>query len=214
MIGSATSKSVLATVVFLAVSSAAPAHAQAPPPEDPFRRGNTELGLLVGFGYALDIWGGLPDSEFLALGLRLGRVITPPIAPGPLRGSLVISTELYPAIAFHEPQRTSYAFSGTLIFRYHFAPGSRARPFISFGSGIVGSTQRIPHDLSRLNFTTQGGPGLAIRLNSGAVMSIEYRIHHMSNGVVTDYNPGANSNAFAVGLTWVRGSPRYGRAPS
>jgi hypothetical protein len=214
MIGTAISKGILVAAVGLAVAIAAPSNAQEPSPEDPFRRGNTELGLLVGFGYALDIWGGLPDSEFLALGLRLGRVITPPIAPGPFRGSVVISTELYPAIVFHEPQRTTYAFSGALIFRYHFAPGSRARPYISFGSGLVASTQPIPKEISRLNFTTQGGPGLAVRLSNGAVMSIEYRIHHMSNAVVTDYNPGANSNAFAVGLTWILGSPRLDRAPS
>jgi hypothetical protein len=37
-------------------------------------------------------------------------------------------------------------------------------------------------------------------------MNIEYRIHHMSNAM-TQYNPGANSNAFAFGLTWILGSP-------
>ena len=58
--------------------------------------------------------------------------------------------------------------------------------------------------ISRVNFTPQGGGGVSVALASGARFSVEYRIHHMSDGVLTDYNPGANSSEVQVGISWIR----------
>ena len=112
--------------------------------------------------------------------------------------------ELYPAIFFREPHRTTYAASGVALMRYYFAPDSRVRPFISAGGGIVLSANPIPHDISRVNFTPQGGGGVSVALARGARVSVEYRIHHMSDGVLTDYNPGANSSVVQFGISWIR----------
>jgi opacity protein-like surface antigen len=152
----------------------------------------------------MNIWGGVPDSEFVSFGLRLSRVVTGPIAAGPCRGNLLISTEVNPFLMFREDHRTTYAFTGLLMLRYSFAPGARVRPFISAGGGIVLSAAPIPRDISRVNFAPQGGGGLAVTLRRGAVLSMEYRIHHMSDGVLTAYNPGVNSNEFLVGISWIR----------
>ena len=151
----------------------------------------------------MDVWGGLPDSEFLSLGLRLSHVVTGPIAAGPCRGNLLISAELAPIMVFHEELDTTYAFSAEGILRYYFAPGARVRPFISAGGGIVLSANPIPRNISGLNFTPQGGGGLAVTLRSGTVFSMEYRLHHMSDGVLTEYNPGVNSSKFLVGISWI-----------
>ena len=197
-------KPFLAVALFLALPAAALADPAGQSPDDPLRRGRTELGLRVGFGYAMDLWGGLPDSEFLTLGVEAAHVLTPPIFAGPCRGNLMISGEFYPAIAFHEDSGTTFAYSAAMMFRYHFTPGARVRPFISAGAGIVLSARPIPRDISRTNFTPQGGGGVTVVLRRDALLSFEYRIHHMSDGVLTDYNPGANSNAFQVGVSWIR----------
>jgi hypothetical protein len=78
------------------------------------------------------------------------------------------------------------------------------RPFISAGGGIVLSARPIPRDISNVNFTPQGGGGLAVTLGGGTVFSVEYRIHHMSDGVLTEFNPGVNSSEFLVGISWIR----------
>ncbi len=172
-------------------------------PGDPLTRGRTEIGVGVGFGNAMDIWGGLPDSEFLTLGVDIGYVLTGPIFAGPCRGNLLISGEFYPAIAFHENVGTTYALSTALIFRYHFTPGARVRPFISAGAGVVLSDKPIPRNISRTNFTPQGGGGLTVAIRRNSLLSFEYRIHHMSDGILTTYNPGVNSNVFQVGFSWI-----------
>ncbi len=195
---------ILAVTVFLLFGGIANAQGQEQYDETLIEKGRTELGLLVGIGHAMDIWGGLPDSSFLTLGLDIGYVATPPIFGGPCRGNLVLGAELYPAIFFREPHKTTYAASGVAIMRYYFAPDSRVRPFISAGGGIVLSANPIPHDISRVNFTPQGGGGVSVALARGARFSVEYRIHHMSDGVLTDYNPGANSSEVQFGISWIR----------
>ena len=195
---------ILTVTVFLLFGGIANAQGQEQYKEALIEKGRTELGLLVGVGHAMDIWGGLPDSSFLNLGLDIGYVATPPIFGGPCRGNLVLGAELYPAIFFREPHKTTYAASGVAIMRYYFAPDSRVRPFISAGGGIVLSANPIPHDISRVNFTPQGGGGVSVALARGARFSVEYRIHHMSDGVLTTYNPGANSSEVQFGISWMR----------
>jgi hypothetical protein len=183
-------------------SSAAHAQPQASHPT-PIEKGRTDVGLLVGVGRAMDVWGGLPDSQFLTLGLNVGRVVTAPIFAGPCRGNLAFSAQVHPAILFRESTGTTYAASAAGLARYYFAPESRIRPFLSAGGGIVLSARGIPRGISRLNFTPQGGAGLAFGLR-GMVLTTEYRIHHMSDGSRTDYNPGANSSEIQIGLSWFR----------
>ena len=65
---------------------------------------------------------------------------------GPCRGNLVLGAELYPAIFFREPHRTTYAASGVAIMRYYFAPDSRVRPFISAGAHcLIGQPDTARH---------------------------------------------------------------------
>jgi hypothetical protein len=192
-----------ATMLAVALASTAFGQAAEIPPGDSFRKGNSEIGLVLGAGSAMDIWGGLPDSEFLALGVRVSHVVSDPFASGVLRGNFVVSGELSPLYLFHEDLGTTYAGSAALVFRHYFAPGKRLRPFLSAGGGVVYSNGRIPRDISRVNFTPQGGGGVSVTVRHGTVFSAEYRIHHMSDGVMTDYNPGANSNVLLAGVTWI-----------
>lgn len=191
-----------AATVILALAPSASGQPKDAPPGDTISTGRTEVGFLVAVASAMDVWGGLPDSEFLTLGVRLGRVLTNPIGPGSLRGNFLVSAEVNPVVVFHEDRNTTYAVSGALIFRHYFAPGSRFRPFFTFGGGVLFAADPIPHHLSRLNFTPQGGGGLAVALASGAVLSMEYRLHHMSNWLLSDPNPGANSCEFLFGVSW------------
>src|SRR5262245_30653760 len=61
----------------------------------PFSKGQTELGVLAGGGFAMDVWGGVPDNDFVTLGMRLAHVMTGPIGPGPLRGNFLVGGDFY-----------------------------------------------------------------------------------------------------------------------
>ena len=193
-----------ATILIVALPTAVFAQATDLSSRDSFQKGQTEVGFQIGYTFAMDLWGGLSDSEVVSLGLRLGHVITKPIAPGPLRGNLHVAAELQPVMIFHDDSETALALAGEVMLRDYFAPGAKVRPFISAGGGIVLSNRRIPRGISKVNFTPQGGGGVAVTLRPSTVVSVEYRIHHMSDGVMTDYNPGVNSSVLLVGVSWVR----------
>jgi hypothetical protein len=190
----------LLLVLFTATLSFGQEHATAP---QALSGGGTESGVIVAFGHAMDVWGGIPDNEFLDIGVRLGHVFAHPIGPGPLAGNFAITGELCPVILFREKSGTTYAFSAALILRHYFAPNARIRPFIDAGAGAVISSRPIPRDVSRVNFTPQGGGGVAMPLSQTAVLTVQYRIRHMSDWALTSYNPGANSNELQVGVSWI-----------
>ena len=50
----------------------------------------------------------------------------------------------------------------------------------------------------------QGGAGVAFALRRDMLLTSEFRIHHMSDGSLTDYNPGANSSEIQFGISWFR----------
>lgn len=167
------------------------------------RKGATEWGLLAGAGVAHAIWGGKGDRQFLTLGGRLGRILSDPIGPRPLRGQFAVSLEVLPVFLMFEEQ-TSYGASFTLLFRHYFAPRSRWRPFVSFGAGALFSTDPIPAGTARVNFTPQVGAGVAFAHNARTMIFCEYRVHHISNADIADYNPGINSSYFQFGMSVFR----------
>lgn len=166
-------------------------------------KGASEWGLLAGAGVAHPIWGGLGDRQFLALGGRLGRILTNPFGAGPLKGQLGVSLEVLPSFLMFE-EETSYGASFTLLFRHYVITSSRWRPFISFGAGALFSTHPIPPGTTRVNFTPQLGAGVAFAHNARTLLFWEYRLHHISNAEIADYNPGINSSYLQFGVSVFR----------
>ena len=99
-----------------------------------FRKGDTELGMLVAWGIAHDL-GGVGNRQFLAFGGRLGRILTRPSGPGFLRGNLEIAMELLPVFLMFQ-ETTVYGFSSTLLLRHYFSPTA--------GSGPSSPWARVP----------------------------------------------------------------------
>ena len=166
-----------------------------------FRKGDTELGMLVAWGIAHDL-GGVGNRQFLAFGGRLGRILTRPSGPGFLRGNLEIAMELLPVFLMFQ-ETTVYGFSSTLLLRHYFSPHRRVRPFISLGAGALFSTDPIPPQGSSFTFTPQGGFGVAWFQRPGLGYLFEYRFHHISNGGFSLPNPGINSSTLNFGVSWL-----------
>jgi hypothetical protein len=170
---------------------------------DPIQKGTTVLGLKVGYGVAHEIAYSSPNHQFIELGGRIGRVLTHPRGPGFLKGNLEFTFEALP-IFLHYDDEMDYGASFTLLLRQYFAPGSRWRPFFTFGAGALVSTQQVPDGTSRLNFTPQAGFGLAMAHSHRTVVTVEYRYHHISNADTAEPNPGINSSSFHFGVSLFR----------
>lgn len=172
-------------------------------PSSLIQKGDSELGLLAGGGIAHAIWGGRGDRQFVTLGGRLGRVLTGPVGPGLLKGNFEVSVELLPVFVMLQ-EETTYALSVTLLFRHYLAPGSRMKPFVSFGAGSLFSGKEIPPGTTSLNFTPQAGLGIAVFVKERLSYQLEYRIHHISNASLATPNPGVNSSYFQFGVSVFR----------
>ncbi len=172
-------------------------------PPGELQKGDRQWGLVAGVGIAHQIWGGVADQQFLALGGRYGRIVTNPKGRGFLKGNMELAVEVYPVyLMFQGP--TTYGFSFTLLFRHYIAPRSRVKPFLSLGLGAVFSIDPIPAESSHVNFTTQAGLGIMWFGTPRLAYLLEYRIHHVSNSVLAEVNPGINSSYIQFGVSIFR----------
>jgi len=166
------------------------------------RRGNLELGGLVAGGAALN-HGGIGHRQYLTFGAHLGRIVAEPSGPGFLRGDFEVAVEVLPVFLVFQ-ETTTYSFSSTLLFRHYFSPDRRVRPFVSFGAGILFSTDPVPPPGSNFNFTPQGGVGVAWLREPRLAYLFEYRYVHISDAGLSLPNPGINSTGVFFGMSVFR----------
>ena len=117
--------------------------------------------------------GNRSDFTFTAAGLRVGRVLTPPMLPGLFRGQFELAGEVMPywqafTPAAHNQVETvrdpttglNYTFTvplggGTFtgvsltpaIFRWDFQPGRRFAPWFQAAGGLIYTTHKFPPDV-------------------------------------------------------------------
>jgi lipid A 3-O-deacylase len=164
-------------------------------------KGRSEWGLTSSFGSAHEIWGGAGHRQFVTLGVDYFRVMSDPHGPGFLRGSLALNAEALPLFVMFQEQRT-YGFGTVLQARYFLDVAGAVVPFFSAGAGVLLTNRDTPPDTSRLNFMPQVGAGVAIVDVGGPLFTLEYRLHHISNAGLADWNPGINSSVFQFGINF------------
>lgn len=153
----------------------------------------------VGFSH-----GGPLTRKFGSLTLGIQRGMTGMVGPGWLRGKLTAALEFLPAYVLSQ-ESTTYAVGFNLLARHYFGTRRSVRPFVTFGAGMLVSEDEIPTGTANLNFTPQVGAGIAIMDASDRLLTIEYRLHHLSNGGRVDVNPGINSSVLQFGITFLGG---------
>jgi hypothetical protein len=176
-------------------------------------RHSTEWAFTT--GAAFDLPGGVQGGEFWTIQLRWGKVLTPPIGPGFLRGTLEYAFEVVPAIILREtrlavnvaPLARGTVFGGGInpfYWQYNFISHPRLIPYINFGGGLLFTTKDFPAETSSFNFTPQGGAGVYWVTRPGRALNVGVRYHHASNAGHADANPGHNALYFYAGYSWWR----------
>lgn len=170
-----------------------------------FRKGQQEVGLLVGYGFEIDSSGSsksemIKSLEFTLVRPRWGLFLTDRIGQGLLEGHLEFLVEPAFLLSTTPTRRTGFELS--VLFRYHFATGSRWVPFLSLGAGIIEENFDIPGRASSgFNFTPQGGPGVSYFLDRNMAVSLEWRLYHVSNANTDMPNVGLNISFLLLGLS-------------
>jgi len=170
-----------------------------------FRKGQQEVGLLVGYGFEIDGGGSdkpamLKNLEFTLVRPRWGLFLTDRVGDGFLQGNLELLVEPAFLLSTTPTRRTGFELS--ILFRYHFATESRWVPFLSLGAGIIEENFDIPGRQSAgFNFTPQGGPGVSYLLDRNMAVSLEWRLYHVSNANTDTPNVGLNVSFLLLGFS-------------
>jgi hypothetical protein len=61
------------------------------------------------------------------------------------------------------------------------------------------TTDPIPEDTGRINFSAHWGGGIRLHPRGGNAILLGYRFQHFSNGNQLGTNPGVNSHVFIAG---------------
>jgi lipid A 3-O-deacylase len=110
-----------------------------------------------------------PSYRFLSVGVRAGKILTPPLGPGLIRGQFEYSAELMPwwqgytspyqrynltatsdpgIAAIAGPYRTGGAYNGfsvtPVILRWDLAGTRRILPFVQGGGGLIWTNHKFP----------------------------------------------------------------------
>lgn len=157
------------------------------------RKGTQEIGVFAAGGPA--ITGGVRDRGVVFGGLRWGIHLT---------GNIQYGVEAIPLYLQFQSE-TVYGVGITpFLLRYSFTATRAIAPFIEAGGGILGTTDAVPEDTSRFNFTPQAGVGIRWFPEERRTWTFAVRYHHTSNAGLARRNPGINAVIGYLGFSWSR----------
>ena len=90
--------------------------------------------LAITTGIATDLPGGARGGNYWTAQLRLGRTL---LAPPGLHGALEAAMELEPTMVLHQDGFLYGAGLTPVLLQWNVATGSRIRPFVNAGAGIL-----------------------------------------------------------------------------
>lgn len=185
----------LTMCVGLCVSAAAAQNA------DAIRTGAWELGVWTEGGFSVP--GGTKDTQIMNAGFRAGKVLTPEIGPGLLRGKFEYAVDVVPVYVVFQKTTVYGAGFNPVVFKWNFTHGNRRMvPFFELAGGTLFSQSDVPAGTNTVNFTTQVALGAQVFQRSKRSINFSVRYMHISNAGLASPNPGINTVQMQLGLHW------------
>jgi hypothetical protein len=169
--------------------------------QDPIARGMKEVGL----GGAISISHGTEDDFNTVTGFQLlphvGYVATDAMGSGWVRGNLELLLE--PSLLHLDTEVGSSTVVGLSMLGRWILGGSRVRPYLDVGVGMLVGETNLPQTDCDVNFLLQGGPGLLFVVSNTTTLAVGYRFQHISNAGTCAINPGINSSALYLSVNYL-----------
>jgi lipid A 3-O-deacylase len=183
----------LATVAVLSPVCAASAG-------DPLSAGATSVGL----GGSVSISHGTVDGLDTVTGLQLlpnvGYVVSDGLGSGWWQGTLEVLVE--PTLMHLASEGSSSTAVGASVLGRWILGGSRIRPYLEGGVGLLAGEMNIQQSDCSVNFIIQGGPGVLVVLSDMTTLAVGYRFQHISNASMCETNVGINSSTLYLGVSY------------
>ena len=123
-----------------------------------------------------------------------------------IRGRFAWGIEAMPLFAQFSPSNIYGAGIAPVVWRWDFPPQPKWSAFAELSMGGLWTSDPIPEQTSRVNFSAHWGGGVRLRWREREALLLTYRFQHFSNGNQLGSNPGVNSHVVLAG--WSRRSAR------
>lgn len=146
------------------------------------------------------------ESQILAAGLFLGRMLTGEIGTGWRRGRFEYGFGLTPLFLQLRPEHSYGGGFEPVVIRWNSSLHMKSlRPYIELAGGAVRMNSNFPAgDTSAFNFTARGGAGIQIFSTKRQSWDIGCRWWHISNANLGVRNPEFNGIQLSVAHHWRR----------
>ena len=163
-----------------------------------------EWAVAAGVARSVKLYQSLSGRAYAVQTVGYSRELTRELTLVGIRGRFAWGVEATPLFAQFSPSTIYGIGFSPVVWRWNFPPRPRWSAFAELSMGGLWTSDPIPEDTSRGNFTAHWGGGLRLRPRGAHALLIAYRFQHFSNGNQLGSNPGVNSHVFLAG--WSRRS--------
>jgi hypothetical protein len=160
---------------------------------------SSEWHVSVGVARSVSLFQSTAGRAYAVQTVSWGRELTREWGPGSLGGRFVWAVEAMPIFAQFSPASIYGIGLAPVVWRWNFRSQPRWSAFGEMAMGGMWSTEPIPENTSRGNFTAHWGAGVRLRPRGPHAVVVAYRFQHLSNGNQLGSNPGVNSHVVLIG---------------
>jgi hypothetical protein len=158
-----------------------------------------EWQLAAGAARSVNLYESTSGRAYAVQTIGYSRELTGDVKLIGIRGRFAWGVEAMPLFAQFEPSSIYGLGFAPVVWRWSFPPQPRWSAFAELSMGGLWTSDAIPEDAGRANFTAHWGGGIRLRPRGAHALLIAYRFQHFSNGNQLGSNPGVNSHVILAG---------------
>ena len=162
-------------------------------------RRSSEWNVGAGAARSVGLFESTAGRAYAVQTIGYSRELTRELKLIGIRGRFAWGVEAMPIFAQFSPTNIYGVGIAPVVWRWNFPAGSRWSAFGELSMGGMWTTDAIPENTSRGNFTAHWGGGARRRWRGDNALLLAYRFQHFSNGNQLGSNPGVNSHVFLAG---------------
>ena len=159
----------------------------------------SEWNVAAGAARSVNLYQSKAGRAYAVQTIAWSRELTRELTLMGIRGRFAWGVEAMPVFAQVEPSRIYGAGIAPVVWRLNFPPRLKWSAFGELSLGGLWTSDPIPEDTGRINFTAHWGGGVRLRPRGNHALLIAYRFQHFSNGNQLGSNPGVNSHVILAG---------------
>jgi hypothetical protein len=158
-----------------------------------------EWSVAAGAAKSVNLFQSTAGRAYAVQNISYSRELTRDLKIFGVRGRFAWGIEAMPMFLQYQPSRIYGVGIAPVVWRWNFPARPKWSAFGELSMGGLWTSDPIPEDTGRINFSAHWGGGLRLRPRGGNAILIGYRFQHFSNGNQLGSNPGVNSHVLIAG---------------